>query len=94
MKYGFALSIISICCTCLLNAQIRITSSDVSGYNSASDGDFYITTDTDELYVGLETGSLRKLVVPMKLPLYRIIMMVQLPIKMKVIQVPLLQNQV
>ncbi|APD06817.1 hypothetical protein UJ101_01298 [Flavobacteriaceae bacterium UJ101] len=64
MKYGFALSIISICCTCLLNAQIRITSSDVSGYNSASDGDFYITTDTDELYVGLETGSLRKISSP------------------------------
>lgn len=45
---------------CFLNAQTQITSSQVTTYNTAAQGDHYITTDTNELYVGLENGRLRK----------------------------------
>ncbi len=42
-----------------LSSQINITSSEVKDYNTASQGDYYVTTDTNELYIGLEDGSLR-----------------------------------
>ncbi|APD06819.1 hypothetical protein UJ101_01300 [Flavobacteriaceae bacterium UJ101] len=44
-----------------LNAQIEITSSAVDSFSTAAQGDYYITTDTNELYVGLEGGTLRKI---------------------------------
>jgi hypothetical protein len=39
-------------------AQIPILSTDVGGYNSATEGDLYRTTDSNEYYIGLENGSL------------------------------------
>ena len=42
-------------------AQISILSTDALTYSTASDGDFYLTTDTNELYIGLETGAIRKI---------------------------------
>ncbi|WP_111709248.1 hypothetical protein [Lutibacter citreus] len=42
-------------------SQIKILSSEVSIISNAGEGDHYITTDTDELYVGIQTGELRKI---------------------------------
>ncbi|APD06815.1 hypothetical protein UJ101_01296 [Flavobacteriaceae bacterium UJ101] len=50
---------ISLCFMNFLSSQINITSSEVKDYNTASQGDYYVTTDTNELYIGLEDGSLR-----------------------------------
>ncbi|PCE66460.1 hypothetical protein [Sediminicola luteus] len=46
---------------CLLEAQVSITSGAVVGYSTANEGEVYLTSDTDELYLGLQDGSLRKI---------------------------------
>jgi hypothetical protein len=47
--------------TYLACAQVSIISGDVAGYSTASEGEVYLTSDTDELYLGLQDGSLRKI---------------------------------
>lgn len=57
--YTIRILIVSLFFMNFLNAQTQITSSQVADYNTAAQGDYYITTDTNELYLGSENGSLR-----------------------------------
>lgn len=47
--------------TITAHAQINITAAAVPGVSNAGQGDVYLTSDTDVLYIGLEDGTLRKL---------------------------------
>jgi len=42
-------------------SQIKITSGEVSTISNAGEGDHYLTTDTNEMYIGIQTGEIRKI---------------------------------
>ena len=60
----YLLFFIFIICSTNSFAQILIDSGEVSGYTNAGQGDLYLTSDTNELYIGIESGALRKIANP------------------------------
>jgi len=60
----YLLFFIFIICSTNSFAQILIDSGEVSCYTNAGQGDLYLTSDTNELYIGIESGALRKIANP------------------------------
>ena len=45
-------------CHCAMVAQISITDAQVSGITNAAEGDLYLTSDTNRLFIGQQLGTL------------------------------------
>lgn len=57
MKMAF-IQVILLFFGCCAYSQIRITSNDISAITNAGQGDLYLTTDTNKLYIGLSDGTI------------------------------------
>ena len=59
VKKIFILAVFFICISTATHSQVQILSTDISSVTDAGEGDYYLTSDTNELYVGMSTGLLK-----------------------------------